>query len=118
MNHAFNPAANCAYTYLESPRFGPVVAITTVRQVSCYIIMCFYIIMLYCYIISNRQVASMFTLYASVAIIRKVVEYSLLCMWAKSGSCFNYSRPYLEEWVLGKMTMIAGVSRRGTDRRL
>ena len=44
----------------------------------------------------------MFTLYASVAIIRKVVEYSLLCMWAKSGSCFNFNRqgPYFE-----KMTM-------------
>jgi len=33
VNHAFAPAANCAYTYLHSPRFGPVVAVTTVRQV-------------------------------------------------------------------------------------
>ena len=33
VNHAFTPTANCAYTYLHSPRFGPVVAVTTVRQV-------------------------------------------------------------------------------------
>ena len=33
VNHAFMPTANCAYTYLYSPRFGPVVAVTTVRQV-------------------------------------------------------------------------------------
>ena len=33
VNHAFKPTANCAYTYLHSPRFGPVVAVTTVRQV-------------------------------------------------------------------------------------
>ena len=33
VNHGFTPTANCAYTYLHSPRFGPVVAVTTVRQV-------------------------------------------------------------------------------------
>ena len=31
MNHEFSPSSCCAYTYLASPRLGPVVAVTTTR---------------------------------------------------------------------------------------